>query len=187
MRMPILLVFGLALATSPLVAQTEIYDGRPSFSEGVDLGYYVWRDGDTWRVRWTTKGQMRHFSGAVTAEGGELKSLKRIDVESESRVLYPGRSRRVVVGPRGKARVVGGRAPVVATREQDKSEKDGDHRIGFSARTNDDLDGFDFKVDDKVTSLRFVLNIDNRAMPILIELGRNNQKAGTLPLVVRLR
>lgn len=187
MRTPFLLVLGLAVAAPPLVAQAEIFDGRPTFSEGVELGYYAWREGDTWRVRWTTRGQMRHFSGAVTAEGGELKSLKRIDVESESRVLYPGRPRRVVVGPRGRTRVVGGRAPVVVTHQQDKIEKDGDNRIVFSARTTDDLDGFDFKVEDKATSLRFVLNIDNRAMPNLVELGQSNQKAKELPLVVQLR
>jgi hypothetical protein len=171
-------------AQGPALAE---FDGRPVFSEGVNLGYYIWRDGNAWHMRWTTKGQLRHFAGAVTADGGELKSLKRVDVESERRVLYPGRGPHVVVGPRGHAHMAPGRAPVVVSRDQDKIEKDGDNRIVFSAKTNDDIDGFDFKVDERVTALRFVLQIDGAPRPNLVELGQNNQKAGGLPLVVRLK
>lgn len=177
----------LALAFSPVVtAQSDIFEGKPAFAEGIDLGYYVWRDGQTWRVRWTTKGTLRSFSGSVTAEGGELKSLKRIDVEEERRVLYPGRAPRVVYGPRGRPHVRGGRAPVVVTRKQDKIEKSGDRRIVFNARTNDDIDGFDFKVDENVRSLRFVLEIDGQPRPQHVEVGRNNRKAPSIPLVVEL-
>ncbi len=79
----------------------EHFEGRPVFAEGVDLGYYIWHDEDGWQIRWTTKGVMRRFTGTVISEGGELKSLKRIDVETERRVLYPGRRARVVVGPQG--------------------------------------------------------------------------------------
>jgi hypothetical protein len=181
----LLLVSMLGLSPSAL-GQGEMFAGKPAFAEGTDLGYYIWRDGDTWYIRWTTRGQMRRFSGSVEAEGGELKSLKRIDVESERRVLYPGRSPRVVYGPRGRARVRGGRAPVVVERDQDKIEKAGDNRILFLARTNDDIDGFNFKVSDKVKSLRFVLEIDGRQMPQSVEIGKNNQKAQSLPLFVRL-
>ena len=186
----------LVLLPSLLVAprmpaqQLEVFDGRPAFAEGIDLGYYLWRDKDGWHVRWTTKGQMRTFTGSVTAEGegGELKSLKRIDIESETRVLYPGRVGHVVRGPRG--RVVGvtpGRAPVVVTHEQDKIEKDGDSRIVFAARTGNDIDGYDFKLNDKVTTLRFVLNIDGQPHPNVVEMGANNQKATSLPLAVHVK
>jgi hypothetical protein len=176
-----------ALGLSPgALAQTDMFDGKPTFAEGVDLGYYVWRDGDKWHVRWTTLGGLRRFSGSVVAEGGELKSLKRIDVEEERRVLYPGRAPRVVYGPRGRPHVRGGRPPVVVSREQDKIEKDGDHRIVFVARTNDDIDGFDFKVDKKVTSLRLVLQIDGQFRPQHVEVGSQNRKLPRLPFVVRL-
>lgn len=167
-------------------AQVDMFDGKPTFSEGTDLGYYVWREGETWRVRWTTRGAMRRFSGAVTAEGGELKSLKRIDVEEKSRIIAPGRPPHVVYGPRGRPHLRGGRAPVVVSHEQDKIEKDGDQRIVFFARTNDDIDGFDFKVDKNVTALRFMLEIEGKPMPQHVEIGKNNQKADKLPLVVRL-
>jgi hypothetical protein len=29
------------------------FDGRPTFKEGKALGYFIWRDGDTWKLRWT--------------------------------------------------------------------------------------------------------------------------------------
>jgi hypothetical protein len=187
MRFKLLL---LSLALLPVsrqaVAQAERFEGRPTFAEDTELGYFVWRDEDGWHLRWTTKGQLRRFHGSVTAEGGELKSLKRIDVESERRVLYAGRRPRVVVGPRGRTHVAPGRAPVVVSREQDHIEKDGDHAIVFSTRT-DDIDGFNFKVDDKVEVLRFMLQIEGEPRPNLVELGRENRKAERLPLVVRLR
>jgi hypothetical protein len=164
-----------------------MFDGRPSFTEGVELRYYVWHDGENWRVRWTTMGNQRRFHGTVVAEGGELKSLKRIDVEQEVRVLYPGRPARTWVGPRGGVHVRPGRGPVVATRDEDKVEKVGDDRIVFSARTRDDIDGFDFKADQAVTRLRFVLEIDGRVFPNLVEVGKDNRRPGNLPFVVRLQ
>ena len=186
-RLMVLLLLVSMLALSPSVpAQTEIFEGKPTFAEGVDLGYYVWKEGDTWHIRWTTRGQTRQFSGSVVAEGGELKSLKRIDVESERRVLYPGRAPRVVYGPRGRAHVRGGRAPVVVSRDQDKIEKDGDNKILFFTRTDDDIDGFDFKVDKQVKALRFILEIAGQPHPQNVEIGKNNVKATNLPLVVRL-
>lgn len=185
---PLVVLSVLLYAPRAAAQQPNIFDGRPAFAEGIDLGYYLWRDQDGWHVRWTTMGPMRTFTGSVASEGGKLKSLKRVDVETERRVLYPGRPGHVVLGPRG--RVVGvrpGRAPVVATREQDHIEKDGDYRIVFAARTNNDIDGFDFKLDDAVDVLRFVLNIDGTPRPIVVEMGRNNVKAASLPLVVRLK
>ena len=188
MRTPLLLAATLLVVYSHRAdAQAAMYDGRPTFSEGVELGYYIWKDGDQWNVRWTTKGVMRRFTGSVVADAGELESLKRIDVESESKVLYPGRPRHVVVGPRGRARVTRGRAPVVVTKEQDKIEKDGDRRIVFNALTNDDIDGFSFKVDGDPSELRFFLQVDGKPARNLIEVGKNNEKPAGPPIVVQLR
>lgn len=191
MNSPKILAFGIALivvlAVTPCaLAQGSKFDGKPTFSEGVDLGYYLWRDGETWKVRWTTKGRMRTFAGAVESVGGKLKSLKRIDVESERKVLYPGRAPAVWVGPRGRVHARGGRAPVVVENKQDKIDKDGDFRIVFNARTNNDIDGFDFKLGDGVVALRFMLQIDGRPMPRMVEIGAGNIKAQQLPLNVTL-
>ena len=180
-------LFVLLLTLSPsTMAQADKFDGRPAFAEGIDLAYYIWREGDKWLVRWTTTGPNRKFTGSVVAEGGELHDLKRIDLDEERKVLYPGRAPNVWVGPRGRTHVGGGRAPVVVERKQDRIEKDGDHRIVFAAITSNDIDGFNFKVDRKVTTLRFVLEINGRQMPQRVEIGKNNQQAPTLPLVVRI-
>ena len=189
MRKPIpLLIIAILLKSSVAIAQAEVYNGQPTFSEGTDLGYYIWRDGDRWHVRWTTKGNLRAFTGSVTSDaGGELHKLKRIDVEEEYKVLYPGRARHVYVGPRGRLRVAPGRAPVVASTEQDKIEKTNDQTIAFNARTNDDIDGFDFTVDPKTTELRFSLHIGGNTVPNLIEVGKNNIHPRRDPLVVRLK
>lgn len=168
-------------------ADAARFDGRPAFSEGSDRGYFVWRDGDAWHVRWTTQGGWRRFTGHVAAEGGELKSLKRIDVEEERRVVAAGRPGHVWRGPRGRLHVRPGRGPVVAERTQDKIEKDGDQRIFWVSRTDADLDGFDFKVDRDVTRLRFTLEVDGEAREGLVEVGRGNARPERNPFVVDLR
>ena len=186
-KLGVILLAVLTLTLSPSVfAQADKFDGRPAFAEGIDLGYYIWREGDKWLVRWTTKGPNRKFTGSVVAEGGELRDLKRIDLDEERKVLYPGRAPHVWVGPRGRTHVGGGRAPVVVERKQDRIEKDGDNRIVFAAITSNDIDGFNFKVDSKVTTLRFVLEINGRQMAQKIEFGKDNQRPSSLPLVVRI-
>ena len=183
-----ILLSAILLTVSPnALAQADKFDGRPAFAEGIDIGYYIWREGDKWLVRWTTKGPNRKFTGSVVAEGGELRDLKRIDLDEERKVLYPGRAPHVWVGPRGRAHAGGGRAPVVVEKKQDRIEKDGDHRIVFAAITSSDIDGFNFKVDSKVTTLRFVLEINGRQMAQKVEFGKDNQKPSSLPLVVRIQ
>ena len=187
-KVAVIFLAALSLTLSPpVLAQADKFDGRPAFAEGIDIGYYIWREGDKWLVRWTTKGPNRKFTGSVVAEGGELRDLKRIDLDEERKVLYPGRAPHVWVGPRGRAHVGGGRAPVVVERKQDRIEKDGDNRIVFAAITSNDIDGFNFKVDSKVTTLRFVLEINGRQMAQKVEFGKDNQKASSLPLVVRIQ
>ena len=168
-------------------AEAWRFEGRPTFSAGSDRGYFVWRDGEAWHVRWTTQGAQRRFTGSVTAEGGDLRSLKRIDVEEERRLIAPGRPGHVWRGRRGRLHVRPGRGPVVAERQQDKITKDGDRRIDWVSRTDADIDGFDFKVDSKVTHLRFVLAVDGESRAGLVELGRDNARPEGNPFAVELR
>ena len=188
-RMILAMVFSMFVTTIVAMAQSAAtFDGKPNFSKGEGTGYVVWRTGDEWHVRWTTDGTMHRFNGSVLSEGGELKSLKRIDVESESRIVRSGRAPHVVRGPRGRVvGVGGGRAPVVVTKEQDKIEKDGDHRIHFVSTNDGDIDGFDFKVDKKVASLKFALEIDGKPAPRRIEVGKSNAKPAGDPFVVSLK
>ncbi|MFN8059736.1 MAG: hypothetical protein U0Q12_11305 [Vicinamibacterales bacterium] len=181
---------GLTWSTAVVRADTTAAQcaGKPAFAEGKALGYFVWVDGETWKVRWTTFGADHRFSGRVDVEGGELTSMKRIDVDTERRVIAPGRPAHVVRGPRGRARgVAPGRGPVVASRVEDRIEQETEHVIRFNARTDDDIDGFDFKVTAPTTVLRFVLEIDGVRRPAEIEVGAANTKPKDDPLVVHLR
>lgn len=163
-------------------------DGRPTFSEGKALGYFVWKEGSTWKVRWTTFGAQHRFSGRIVLEGGQLTSFKRVDADTERRVVAPGRAPRVVRGPRG--RVVGrtgGRAPVVAEREEDHINQESEREIVFNTRTDDDIDGFDFKVGGNTDRIRLNLQIDGEMRRSEIEVGRSNFKPDEDPLVIVLR
>jgi len=180
----------VCLSAALVWAETDAvrFEGRPKFSEGRALGYFVWHEGDTWKVRWTTFGSEHRFGGNVMVEGGQIASLKRIDVDTERKVIAPGRPPRVARGPRGRARgVVPGRGAVVASRDEDRIEQENERRIQFATRTDDDIDGFDFKVSGSVQTLRFVLNIDGEPRPAEVEIGAANFKPNEQPLVVRLR
>ncbi len=164
------------------------FDGKPVFKEGKALGYFVWREGDTWKVRWTTFGAEHRFTGNVFVEGGELKSFKRIDVDQERRVIRPGRPARVVRGPRGRVRAVApGSAPVVASHDEDHVNQESEHEIRFASRTDDDIDGFDFKVGDRTDRIRFRLEIDGRTRADEIEIGARNVHPEEDPLVAVLK
>ncbi len=188
-RMILMVGFLMAVMTTAAMAQSaSTFDGKPDFSKGEEIAYYVWSTGDEWHVRWTTNGTMHRFNGSVMSEGGELKSLKRIDVESESKVVRSGRAPHAVRGPRGRVvGVRGGRAPVVVSREQDKIEKDGDRRIHFLSANDGDIDGFDFKADKNVTSLKFAFEIDGKTAPRKVEVGKSNSKVSGVPFTVSLK
>ena len=76
MRMPMLVAMPFLLLTPSPAFQAEMYKGRPVFAERVELGYFIWRDGDTWHAHWTTMGRMSAFAGSVTGVGGKLKSVR---------------------------------------------------------------------------------------------------------------
>ena len=134
-----------------------------------------------------TFGSEHRFTGRIRLEGGAIQSFKRIDVDTEIKLLAPGRPGHVVRGPRGHVvGRTGGRPPVVASREEDRIEQETEQVIRFATRT-DDLDGLDFKVTPATELLRFVLEIDGKPHPAEVEVGRENFKPGEHPLVVRLR
>lgn len=180
----VLSVGSLLRADTPVA----LVEGRPRFDAGEDLGYFLWRDDDTWKLRWMTFGAQHRFTGRITAEGGEIREVERVDPDTERKIIAPGRPGRAVRGPRG--RVVGrtgGRAPVVASREEDIIVQETDQVVRFNTRTDDDLDGVDFEVSDGTRVLRFVLEIDGVPRPAEIEVGRNNVRPNEHPVVVRIR
>src|SRR5688500_20135153 len=105
----VMLVIAVSTAAAAQTA-AERFDGRPTFKEGKALGYFIWRDGDTWKLRWTTFGAEHGFNGRIVLEGGDIKSFKRIDVDEERKVIRPGEHARGGGGPAGRGR--GARAGV---------------------------------------------------------------------------
>jgi hypothetical protein len=164
-----------------------MFEGKPSISAEFRGGYLIWREGRTWHVRWTTAGETRRFTGIVTAAGGELDSLKRIDVEKTRKLVRPDSGPMVVYGPTGRPRVIRGRPPVVDERVEDKIDKVDKRTIRFSSRTALDTDGFDFKVSDKAESLTFDLALGGRSRPTDIFIGANGVHPATNPVVVDLK
>lgn len=82
-RLVILFLAALALAAGGSVVSAQTlaarFDGRPTFKEGKALGYFIWRDGDTWKLRWMTFGAEQRFAGRIVVEGGDVASFKRIN------------------------------------------------------------------------------------------------------------
>jgi hypothetical protein len=64
-----------AVSSAPGQTTALRFDGRPAFKEGKALGYFIWRDGDTWKLRWTTFGAEHRFTGRVVVEGGQIASF----------------------------------------------------------------------------------------------------------------
>jgi hypothetical protein len=134
-----------------------------------------------------TFGVEHRFSGRIVVEGGEIRSMKRVDVDTERRIIAPGRAPRVVRGPRG--RVIGragGRAPVVASREEDRIEQETEQIIRFNTATDDDVDGLNFELAGNPRLVRFVLEIDGQPRSGEVEVGRTNFTPNEHPLVVRI-
>jgi hypothetical protein len=80
----------------------------------------------------------------------------------------------------------GGRAPVVASRDEDRIEQESEQVIVFLTRTDDDVDGVDFKLMGRPRLVRFALQIDGVPRPAEVEVGRENFKPNESPLVVQL-
>jgi len=183
----VFLTFG-AVTSAPAQTAAARFDGRPTFKEGKALGYFIWRDGDTWKLRWTTFGSEHRFTGRVVVEGGQIASFKRIDVDEERKLIRPGSAPRVVRGPAGRVRGVRpGRAPVVAERTEDKIEQEDEHTLQWMTRTDDDIDGIDFKVTESTVVIRFNMLIDGEAKPAEVEIGKENFKPNENPVRARLK
>ena len=67
-------------ATGAAQLPAETFDGRPTYKEGKALGYFVWRDGDTWKRRWMTFGANHKFNGRIVVD--------KIEQEEEHSVLW---------------------------------------------------------------------------------------------------
>ncbi len=65
--------------------------------------------------------------------------------------------------------------------------QENEHEIRFNARTDDDIDGFDFKVGERTDRIRFRLEIDGHMRPEELEIGSRNFHPDADPLGAVLR
>ena len=186
-----LLLLAIVAMSNPVLAfdvTAEQLKGKPEFSSGDALGYFIWIDGNTWNLRWTTFGAEHRFTGRITIDSGEFTKFKRIDPDTERKVIAPGRAPRVVRGPRGRVvGTTGGRPAVVASKEEDVILQESERLIRFNTRTNDDADGVDFEISPDVRAVRFLLQIEGKPVPQEVEVGRTNFKPKQMPLVVTVK
>ncbi|MGE0042127.1 MAG: hypothetical protein AB7H88_06835 [Vicinamibacterales bacterium] len=181
-----LMVVVAATATPLAETRQAMFEGRPAFGAGLERGYYVWRDGDRWHVRWTTTGRPQTFSGTVVAAGGDIADLDRVDLEREARVVRTGSRPVLERGPRGRLHVEPRPTVAVVPAGGDRVEHD-DNVIRFHARTDADIDGFDFTPAPGVRELRFVLEVDGQSRAVDVEVGRDNRRPDGNPFTVALR
>ncbi len=66
--------------------------GNPRFVAGRSLGCFIWHDGQTWRVRYTSRGAPHRFSGTIIANG-KIMALKKRMLERGDSVVRLGPER----------------------------------------------------------------------------------------------
>lgn len=113
--------------------------------------YFVWRDGDVWRVRSKTSEKAHRFGGSVLVRGGKVKTVAAAGMEGIRR--------------RHPARFDAGRLSGDRT------------RIDFDLRTKGGIDGFDFRVEGSAAAIEFDLRIDGTAIPGRVQIGATGHPA----------
>lgn len=69
-----------SVATQMLILETGT-EGKPDYSVGVDRGFYLWREGDQWQLRWTGNGTDQNFGGEILSEEG-ITSIAPVQLEA---------------------------------------------------------------------------------------------------------
>lgn len=146
----ILVCFALTLALVPtkLSADEPELDpadpkGMPTgFKAGLSSRFAIWYDNDGWHVRVTTASALTAFTGLIEPKDGKIVNLK------------------LVSGTTGKK---GGDLPGLG---RDTKSIDMNNEISKGL-----LNGYDFKLDDKVTAIKFDLKVAGKAEPSMIFIG----------------
>ena len=86
----------LCTALAALAFPRSQLRGRPEIRLGLELGYFLWMDGNVLHVRWTTTNPENHsFRGEVVAASGELSGLSRVSLEDSDRTSFESPQRLV--------------------------------------------------------------------------------------------
>ena len=166
---------------------SDMYDGRPTIDRSHPTGYYLWRGGDQWHLRWVAIDHGRVFKGSVTAEGGGFGSMRQIDPSAEGRSYLSWVTHMTVTVGRANGSRISQAGPPPQSNDRTSIQRNGVAQIIFDSRINDNISGFDFSADDSVAVLRFDLQVDGKARLEMLRIGRDNQAATEFPLVVNLK
>jgi ASPIC and UnbV/FG-GAP-like repeat len=49
--------------------------GRPSYTPGQDIGFFIWMDENGWHIRWSSNGAYTYFYGRISTEAQFLSAL----------------------------------------------------------------------------------------------------------------
>lgn len=138
-----------SLADEPVIKVDPL--GKPrALSKGQAIRYGVWFDAEGWHLRTDTGGKVHEFTGVIDVVGGKVTSIFDFDG------LEAG-------GKKGKSDF--------GMLNQAKNQ------ISYKFRTGKGRDGFDFRVDDAATEIRFTLLIDGLASPERVLIGAKGQPA----------
>ena len=161
------------------------FDGAPRLTEGRATGYFVWREGLVWKVRWTTDGREHHFSGTVAVEGGTLTSMARVDDAEERRTVRRARGSRAQRNTRNRVRRAG--QPGDGPDGDDEVTRASDGQIRFDVLSREPLDGFDFAMTATTERIRFAFEPAGQGSNVAVVFGLRNLRATVNPLVAILR
>lgn len=137
-----------SIAEEPTLESVDPKGKPKDYKPGLTTRYAIWHDGDTWHFRTTTSKDTKVFSGTMEIIGGKMVDLK----------------------------------PVSADKGNKKNKKNLDYaswnpdgtQFTFSFTTGTAQDGFDMKVSDKATAIKFVLKVEGKEMADHIFIGAKN-------------
>jgi hypothetical protein len=66
---------GSSASTLPLTLTAQQAPGKPSYSPGQELGFFIWKDGDGWHLRWVSHGSTAYLYGKITSNGRFISVL----------------------------------------------------------------------------------------------------------------
>jgi hypothetical protein len=117
--------------------------------------YYIWYDKQGWHLRATAKGA-RNFSGTIRLKDAKIKSCVPIGLNDGKQKGFTDAFK----------------------------FNDARSELKFAFRTANLSDGFDLAVDGEEGQIEFELNIDTKANPKAIFVGRGRQNPGANPVTL---
>ena len=151
----------LAIATTPVISQDKKKDkvdpaGEPKgFKPGDVDRYAVWHDKKGWHLRTTTAKVKHHFQGSITVDGGTIEAAHSLRLEKEGKLA-----------------------------DHWRLDMPGRQKLAFDFKTDEGVDGIDFKVSASAKTIHFNLLIDGKHQAKKILIGQDNDHPAQDPFTL---